>query len=293
MILDKLQYYLEKDLTTFFDLLKNRKITNSIYNVIGSVKKADKVEKLNDLCKDYKFLTNYNNNIEINDTNQYTVLKVPIDTSKSFRIMAKNVLNNILKNKHVLLNNKPVNFNDCVILDVFDVTSIIFSGFHTDAEYYKFRGNAFNVWYLIENHENYGNMFILESSDYKQKYTPCSIDYKEYNIKDKKIPLIEESYLNNIINVKKNVGYLNKDTIKISYTNLKDGECIVMSKYLMHRGDHRRNNNVKGFHFRVLVKNEDGSIDYDTYYKPSNKYPNHKWDKKNKKLYGVGLFDFI
>jgi hypothetical protein len=66
-----------------------------------------------------------------------------------------------------------------------------------------------------------------------------------------------------------------------------------MSKYLMHRGDHRRNNNVKGFHFRVLVKNEDGSIDYDTYYKPSNKYPNHKWDKKNKKLYGVGLFDFI
>lgn len=65
-----------------------------------------------------------------------------------------------------------------------------------------------------------------------------------------------------------------------------------MSKHLLHKGDHRRNGNVNGFHFRVLVKNEDGSIDYNKYYKPSDKFPNHRWDEKNKKLYGVGLFDF-
>jgi hypothetical protein len=292
---NKLQYYLENDVSILLNKFKKKNIIFNFYNffISKSSKNDKRFEKLDDLCKDYKFLTNYNKSIEINDTNQYTVLDVKIDTSKSLHKNAKNVLNNILKDKYVLVNNKPVNFKDCLILDVFDVTSINFSGFHTDAEYFTFTGYAFNVWYLIENCENYGNMFILESSDYKKKYTPCCINYKEYNIKDKQIPFKEVSYLYGLTNVVKNTGYLNKDNIKISYTNLKNGECIVMSKHLLHRGDHRRNNNVKGFHFRVLVKNEDGSIDYNGYYKPSDKFPNHRWDQKNKKLYGVELFDFV
>jgi hypothetical protein len=65
-----------------------------------------------------------------------------------------------------------------------------------------------------------------------------------------------------------------------------------MSKHVLHAGDNRRNNNVKGFHFRVLVKNEDGSIDYNKYYNSNNKFLNHRWDQKNKKLFGVELFDF-
>lgn len=288
-----LQYYLEnRVLSTLLNKFKNKKITNNFYKFFSLKNNDKRFEKLDDLCKDYKILTNYNKIIEINDTNQYTVLDVKIDKSKSLHKNAKNVLHKILKDKYVLVNNKPVNFKDCVLLDVVDVTSINFSGFHTDVEYITFTGPAFNVWYLIENCENYGNMFILESSDYKKKYTPCTINYKEYNIEDKKIPLNEVSYFISLTNIVKNTGYLNKNNIKISYTNLKNGECIVMSKHLLHRGDHRRKNNVKGFHFRVLVKNEDGSIDYNTYYKSSDKFPNHRWDKENKKLYGVELFDF-
>ena len=188
-----LQYYLEnRVLSPFLNKFKNKKITYNFYNFFNLLKGHDKrFEKLDDLSKDYKFLTNYNKIIEINDTNQYTVLDVKIDKSKSLHKMAKNVLHNILKDKYVLVNNKPVNFKDCVLLDVVDVTSIIFSGFHTDVEYFTFTGPAFNVWYLIENCENYGNMFILESSDYKKKYTPCSINYKEYNIEDNVYASIE------------------------------------------------------------------------------------------------------
>jgi hypothetical protein len=292
---DNLEYYLEDYATKFSNTFKNKKVTNFLYDIFETLKNKNnkKLEKLNDICKDYTFLTNFNKSIEINDTNQYSVLKVQIDTSMSLHKMAKNVLKNILKGNHVLVNNKPVKFKDCVFLDVINTSTINLKGFHTDVEYCTFTGNAFNVWYLIENYENYGNMFILESSDYKKKYTPCCIYYHKYNVKDKIIPLNEVSYLNNVINRSKSIGYLNKENVKISYTNLKNSECIVMSKHLLHRGDHRRKNNVKGFHFRVLVKNEDGSINYDTYYKTSDKFPNHRWDQENKKLYGVELLDFI
>jgi hypothetical protein len=50
---------------------------------------------------------------------------------------------------------------------------------------------------------------------------------------------------------------------------------------------------VKGFNFRVIVKNEDGSIDYNGFYKRSDKFPKHIWDQQNKKLYGVDLLDFV
>ena len=286
---DKLEYYLESSTYNFLNIFKNNKIITKY--VFPFIKTFDK-KKIDFLCKDYKFLTNYNKKLEINATNQYTVLKIDIDTSIPIHKMAKKVLKNILKTNYILVNNQIVKFKDCVILDIINTENITFNGFHTDVEYASFTGHAFNVWYLIENNENYGNMFILQSNDYKKNYTPCCIDLNNYDIKDKKIPFKEVSWFNQLINLNKNVGYLNKNNVKITYTNLKNGECIVMTKHLLHRGDHRRKNNVKGFHFRVLVKNKDGSINYDKYYKKSDSFPHHRWDQENKKLYGVKLFDF-
>jgi len=203
--------------------------------------------------------------------------------------MAKQCLKNIVKSKKILVNNNPINVKECVIMDILDTSTATFSGFHTDLYYSNFSGNAFNVWYLIENNEDYGNMFLLESDEYKKEYTPCNIDY---NYNDKSISLYKSSYLVTFAPyIKTHIGYLNEDSVKVTYTNIKNGECLIMTKHLMHRGDDKRKNNVQGFNFRVLIKNEDGSIDYDKYYKPSDKFPNHKWDKKNKKLYGVDLFD--
>ena len=131
------------------------------------------------------------------------------------------------------------------------------------------------------------------TDEYEKKYTPCNIDY---NYNGKSIPLYKSSHFefaSTFIPYKEtHIGYLNEDNVKVTYTNIKNGECLIMTKHLMHRGDLKRKGNVKGFNFRVLIKNKDGSIDYNKYYKPSSKFPNHKWDKKNKKLYGVDLFDF-
>jgi hypothetical protein len=287
-----LEYYFTKDIISILNKIKNTNITKKYCRYKKETK--TKKEKLNHLSNNCHYLTekDYNKSINIDRVNEYTVLKIPIQPSESLKQMAKQCLKNIVKSKKILVNNQPINVKECVITDILDTSTITASGFHTDLYYSNFSGNAFNVWYLIENNENYGNMFLLESDEYKKEYTPCNIDY---NYNDKSIPLYKNTYFTLLklpTNRKTCLGYLNEDSVKVTYTNIKNGECLIMTKHLMHRGDDKRKNNVQGFNFRVLIKNEDGSIDYDKYYKPSDKFPNHKWDKKNKKLYGVGLFDF-
>jgi hypothetical protein len=285
------------DIVLFIDKTKNTNLQKFILNTILKFDPKSKKEKLIDLSKNCHYLTeeNYNKSININRSNVYTVLKFPIKTSESLKEMAKQCLENIVKSQKILVNNKKININDCIIVDICNTSKGIFSGFHTDFMYSNFTGNAFNVWYLIENNQNYGNMFLLESDEYKKKYTPCFLDY---NSKDNLIPLCRNSYTDVVKSIfpfikESHIGYLNEDRVKMTYTNIKNSECIVMSKHLLHRGDEKRKNNVRGFHFRVLVKNEDGSIDYNNHYKPSDKFPNHRWDQKNKKLYGVEFFDFV
>ena len=72
---------------------------------------------------------------------------------------------------------------------------------------------------------------------------------------------------------------------------MKNGECLIMSKHLLHRTDLSRTENFKGFNFRVIIKNKDGSIDYNQKY--TKKKPYHIYDEINHKIYGCELFDFV
>jgi len=293
-----LEYHFTTHLISIFNTFKNTTLQKSIIdfknNFLHSNTKNEILDRLSNNCK-YLTEENYNKNINIDKLNEYTVLKIPIISSKSesLKQMAKQCFKNIIKSKKILVDNNPICMKDCVVMDIMDTSKATFSGFHTDYQYSTFTGNAFNVWYLIENNEDYGNMYLLESDEYEKKYTPCNIDY---NYNGKSIPLYKSSHFefaSTFIPYKEtHIGYLNEDNVKVTYTNIKNGECLIMTKHLMHRGDLKRKGNVKGFNFRVLIKNKDGSIDYNKYYKPSSKFPNHKWDKKNKKLYGVDLFDF-
>lgn len=297
-----LEYYLTNCIHRMSNHFHDTKIgiyvRNLVYTKFNNKKKN--TANLNEIiCKDYKFLTQYNyydKSIDIDEINQYTVININIDASDSLKNMAKNCLTNILKSKKILINNKPVRFKDCVIVDIINTSVFTISTLHTDIEYSDFIGNSFNVWYLIENNKSYGNMFLLESDEYKKEYTPCRTitryngteisNYEKY----KTIDLYKHSFYSVFIGKEgKKVATLKK--FKVIYTDIKNGDCLVMSKHVIHSGDKRRNNNVKGFHFRVLVKNKDGSIDYNKFYK-SLKFPNHRYDEKNKKIFGVELFDF-
>jgi hypothetical protein len=291
---NRLEYYLTEYISNVTNRIKETKLADRIYKLIVK----SRLKKSQDICKDYTLLTkhDYNKSIKINEINQYAILNLNINSSMSLNMMAKECLKNIIKSEKILLNNKPVCFKDCVLVDIIDTSNATFSGFHTDVEYSYFTGNAFNVWYLIENNRNYGNMYLIDSNDYKKKYTPCILindsDYEKSNKNESKsIDLYSDSMYSTLFKKKrKKVGTLND--FKVVYTDMKNGDCLVMSKHVLHRGDEKRNNNVKGIHFRVLVKNDDGSVDYNKYYKSTKKFPHHIWDKENKKIFGVDLFDF-
>lgn len=288
----KIEYHFFDEIIHIVNKYKNTKIQKKILD--HEVKFINSIEKkLYRFCKNYNYLSNksYNRFMEIDEINNYTVLQFSIDQTKSLKQMAKECLKNILNSQKILLNKKSITLKDCIIVDVLETSLLKFSTFHTDAEYSNFTGNGFNVWYLMENNENYGNMFLLETDEYKKEYTPCCLK-DEY--KGNLIPVTSNRYLKlpSFIKNTNTLGYINQNNIKVTYTNIKNCECLVMSKHVLHRTDLARKENVKGFNFRVIVKNKDGSVDYKNKYKNLDMFSNHIWDKKNKKLHGVELLDF-
>jgi len=105
----------------------------------------------------------YNKRINIDETNVYTILKLNIDTTQSLERVAEACLREILKKRLICADNVPITMDDCIILDIFRSNLTTFSNFHTDVEHSNFP-DAFNVWYLIENNDVAGNMFLLQPS---------------------------------------------------------------------------------------------------------------------------------
>lgn len=72
---------------------------------------------------------------------------------------------------------------------------------------------------------------------------------------------------------------------------MKNGECLIMTKHLLHRTDLDRSKSFKEFNFRVIIKNIDGSIGYRNKY--SKIKPYHVYDNINNKIYYCKLLDYI
>lgn len=239
------------------------------------------------LLKKCHFFTKevYRRRIHVDKLNQYTVLSMNLPVT-SLETMVKQCLRKVIQSKLVCLEDTPIQMKDCLVLDVLQSSISKFNHFHTDIEYCNFTGNAFNVWYLIENPETFGNMFLAESDEYKMEYTPC---YLSYDYENGMIPVHRQSYFSSVIHPPR-VGYIREANLKITYTNINNGECLIMSPHVLHRTDLKRTSTLKGFNFRVILKNKDGSINYKNTY--SKIKPYHLWDQENQKIYGCRLMDF-
>ena len=293
ILLNIIENYLlsESQIIALIEIIKNNKIQQILYNLVSSdVNLVIKSKLYRFTIKNYKLLNNYDydKKIDISFINTYTILKFNLDFSLGLKKLAVQCLKKILDKKKILSDGKIICLKDCVICDVFYSSLTKFNNYHTDIEYSKFTGNAFNVWYLIENNNFSGNVFLLKTNDYKKDYTPCVIedDYNNNNLK-----VIRQKYSHKLLKYDEEIGYLNKNNINIKYLNIKNEECLVMTKHLLHRTDLSRNNNFKGFNFRVIIKNDDGSINYDGYDKIIKPY--HNYCNKTKKIYGCKLTDFV
>jgi hypothetical protein len=249
------------------------------------------------LLNNYTLLdkNNTNKNIDIDEINNYTIINnislksINIDEDKP--VMLYNILKCLLDSGLIHCNGKVItDINQCIIMDLLYTKNSTFGSVHTDIDYDWVLSEAFNVWYLIKNNDDYGNMFLLETDEYDKSYTPCKLD-DYYKNDDKNISVFKNNITRKLLEYGKKLGTLNLENIKPKYLNIKNGECVVMSKHVLHTPDLRRNNNVNAFHFRVVIKNDDGSI-----YHSGNKFAmrsNHTYDASSKKLFNVNMFDLI
>ena len=272
---------------TYYKLTKNDKNNSYLFNY----------------CIKYHTLLNkdhYNRNVNIDEINNYTVLNninikeysYTENNSSEIKKLTYSCLTQILDTKLIKVNGKNIKLSECIIVDFLSSVISNYNDFHTDLQYEYLNSPSFNVWYLIKNNKKYGNMFLLETNEYKTSYTPCYVN-DEKN-KNNNVTVYNNSLTRVISNYGEPMGELDIKKMKITYLNMSNGECLIMSKHQLHRTDLRRDNqNGKflGCNFRIVIKNKDGSISFngDKRFIKSH----HKYDSVNKKLFGVEIFDFL
>jgi hypothetical protein len=136
-----------------------------------------------------------------------------------------------------------------------------FPKFHTDAEWGIFNSSdGFQIWYLYENDEYIGNMFLLET----EHVLPCT------NLHfgcDDSVELRQHTTITNPITAPiKTFHRYNDLHHTVKYLNMRPGECIIFNKNLYHRSDHRISKYRHAISFRVIIADTDGgiSVDYST-----------------------------
>jgi hypothetical protein len=181
------------------------------------------------LKKEYNYATNIVKNINQNE-NIYNIIK------------------NLLL--HINIDGRDINIDDIVVIDL--LKSNIqgpFPFIHTDIEWNIFdNSDGFQVWYLYENEEDIGNMFLFDTKLVK----PSS--YVEY--KNNETVLIRDMSSTKIIKT------VTLDDIKpdIKYLNMIKGECLIFGKNLYHMSDFRKSKYRYSINFRIIIKDKDGGI---------------------------------
>ena len=239
-------------------LYKNRMIIqhNYLNNNFYKIFPKEKIRNIN--YKDFK--NDYKVNIDKNLKNQYkianlkNILPLMNKLYKEQNLLDYKLLNNIFKEilKHVHLNGKKINIEDCVILDMIMSEGGYFPGFHTDVYWNTFDDNhAFQIWYLLDNNEDKGNMFILPVN---------FVEQGTFLIIEKDKILVNA---HGDVNLKK-INYNEHIKSNIKYLDMKGGECLIFTKELYHMSDFRYVKNRININVRFALKDKNGMININT-----------------------------
>lgn len=271
-------------LKLFFDYGYNKYFYNNFTKIFPHIKNINN--------------ENFNNtdsiNADKNSINQYKIVNM-ID----YKYLITNIINHknvnesfykILKSliTHVNINGKKIDIDRCVFVDVLYSNLQSFPALHTDNEWGVFdKSDGFQVWYLYENDENIGNMYLLET-DY---VLPSS--FLVYN-EDGTVTMYDQCGDKEI----KTFSDKTKLKADIKYLKMKSGECLLFGKNLYHMSDYRKSKYRYSVNFRVIIKDPDGGIPinmtnkcpYNTLF--INKIKNKKIKYANGKIY-PNMFDLL
>ena len=219
----------------------------------------DNLKKFDDVISISKF--NFPSSLRINANknliNQYTIVDMTKNLDHVTQIVThqqrweENIIRLLLATlEHVHLDMKPIDPNNCVIVDLIQSSGQYFPSLHTDVEWETFyKQDGYQIWYLLENDDEVGNMFILDTP----KVLPAT--YLEFEEEDNKVSVLSQDS-------SKLIQTWDVDDIKynLKYLDMKRGDCIIFGKNLYHTSDCRMSKYRFALNMRILFKNPDGSI---------------------------------
>jgi hypothetical protein len=233
-----------------FKKIQNNKYSIYLHNNFDTIFKNYNIEYINS----NNFYNNYQINSSRNSINQYKIINLYKYYDLVTNIINNNNINQNIYNLlteillHININDKKINIDDCIILDLITVSGQPFTTIHTDIEWNLFNNSdGFQVWYLYNNNNIFGNMFLFDTDIVK----PYS--YLLYNNKN----IVQHDQCSQQI-----INTYNYDNInlKIKYLNMTNGECLIFGKNLYHMSDYKNSKYRHAINFRVIIKDSDGCI---------------------------------
>lgn len=163
------------------------------------------------------------------------------------------LLTNILP--HIELNGKSVSLDDCRIIDILNYSGSLFPKLHNDLEwtYFSPDTSGFQVWYLLKNNNvEQGNMFVSKIHE------SCGVQQTEM-INDELLFHNNGAFLKNGKPLNEKFSLYLSD-LDLKYVNIKEGECFVFHKNLLHMSDPRTSRTRIAISFRVAVCDKKGKL---------------------------------
>ena len=254
IILFNFDYIYDNLFISYFKLKLNFTISKEdiyLHKNFDNIFKNYNIENINS----NNFTNNNKVNAYRNSKNEYKIINLI-----KYHYLTTNIVKNINKNNnvfelvklllpHININGINININQCVIIDLLKSDVQTFPSIHTDIEWGIFNNSdCFQVWYLYENEETIGNMFLLDSEIVESS---TFLEYKDIN----KIELKDQCS-------KKTIKYLTNSELnpKIKYLNMVKGECLIFGKNLYHLSDFKKSKYRYSINFRVIIKDDDGGI---------------------------------
>lgn len=150
---------------------------------------------------------------------------------------------------YVRVRGKIPRIDDCVVVDILASRGQYFPHIHTDIEWALFnRSPGFQVWYLLHNELEEGNMFLID-----ERAAPAS--YVKFGA-------------GNAVEVREQCGDapVSGGDIKgpIKYARMAPGDCLLFGQRVYHASDYRPSPGRWALNMRIIIKDEDGGVPVNT-----------------------------
>lgn len=214
-----------------------------IYNYIRKYKLKETWNFINSM--NYKIISK-RSDIPFNLRNKILIIKNNVKYDPKNKItFIKDIF------KSIKYSNSQFKIDNTYIVDFLDYKDKYYFGPHTDIEWNAIENPGFQVWSLIKNKHNRGNIFIIYNPYLYKKYKNIG-----YYLKKKKNNIIVEknckfseiiSYGLETIPIDKFI----KET-ELYYINIPPGYSLLFDKDICHISDQINNENRYAINFRVI-----------------------------------------